>query len=124
MTQPPVIPPAPPIAQMSVSELDALVRAGGPWRGKAAFALIDRVPADAAAIEALGELAKLPSVRADRIHMITLAWAMIIGLLAGETPRSREVAEAAFADLGASEQESLLRYLKVNAIEDAHPDRL
>lgn len=123
MTQPRAVPPAPPTAEMSVAELDALIRAGGPYRGKAAFALIDRVPGDAAAVEALGELAKLGPVQADRMHMISLAWAMIIGLLAGETRRAREVAYAAFGDLDASEQERLLRYLKVNAIEDAHPDR-
>jgi hypothetical protein len=123
MSQSPAVPPAPPTAAMSVDELDALVRAGGPHRGKAAFALIDRVPGDAAAVEALGELAKLPSVRADRRHMITLAWAMIVGLLAGETPRSRELAYVAFAELAASEQESLLAYLKVGTIVDAHPDR-
>jgi len=29
----------------------------------------------------------------------------------------------AFAELGASEQGMLLLYLKVEAIEDAHPDR-
>ena len=126
MSQPPVLPPAPPTGEMSVGELDALIRAGGPYRGMAAFALIDRVPGDAAAVEALGALAKLPSVQADRRlrgHKISLAWGMIIGLLAGETPRCRELAYVAFAELGASEQGMLLLYLKVEAIEDAHPDR-
>jgi hypothetical protein len=114
------MPPA--TAHMNVTELEALVRAGGPYRGKAAFALIDRVPDDAAVVS-LGELARLPAVQADRMHMITLAWAMIIGLLAGETTQSRDAAYAAFADLPAGERAEFLSYIKANTIEDAHPGR-
>lgn len=113
--------PAPAVAQMTTAELDALVRAGGPYRGKAVFALIDRLPHDSAAVEALGELAKLPLVRNDRLHLVTLAWAAITGLLAAETPRSRALAYAAFAALPASEREELLRSWKATTIEEAHP---
>lgn len=115
--------PAPAVTQMTTSELDALVRAGGPYRGKAIFALIDRLPGDQAAIEALGELAKLPLVRNDRLHMVTLAWAVITGLLAAETPRSRALAYEAFAALPASEREDLLRSWKAATIEEAHPTK-
>ena len=85
------------------------------------FALIDRIPGDAAAIEALGELARLPLLRNDRIHMVTLAWAAITGLLAAETPRSRELAYEAFAALPASEREDLLRSWKAPSVEEACP---
>jgi hypothetical protein len=113
--------PAPAVGQMSTAELDALVRAGGPYRGKAVFALIDRVPGDTAAVEALGELAKLPLLRNDRLHLVTLAWAAITGLLAAETPRSRALAYEAFAALPGSEREDLLRSWKATTIEQAHP---
>jgi len=86
------------------------------------FALIDRLP-DPGAVEALGRLAKLPLLRRDKFHMITLGWAAIIGLLAGETPRSRQLAYEAFADLDEREQADFLRYLKAETIMDAHPDR-
>jgi hypothetical protein len=122
MTEPkPNLGPAPSTETMTVTELDTLARAGGPWRGKAVFALIDRVPGDTAAVDALGELAKLPVLRNDRIHMVTLAWAAITGLLAGETPRSRALAYSAFAELGEREQEDFLRSLKASSIEEAHP---
>jgi len=124
MTQPePEIGPAPETARMTAAELDALVRAGGPYRGKAVFALIDRTPGDAGAIEALGRLARLPLLRNDRVHLVTLAWAAIIGLLAAETPRSRALAYAAFAELPGTEQQDLLRSLKAPTIEQAHPEK-
>jgi hypothetical protein len=113
--------PVPAVGQMTTAELDTLIRAGGPHRGKAVFALIDRVPADAAAVEALGKLAKLPVVRNDRIHLVTLAWAAITGLLAAETPRSRALAYEAFAALPPPEREDLLRAWKATSIETAHP---
>jgi hypothetical protein len=122
MTQPPTFPPAPATAQMTVGQLDELVRAGGPYRGKGVFALIDRLP-DPGAVETLGQLAKLPLLRRDKLHMITLGWAAIIGLLAGETPRSRQLAYEAFADLDEREQADFLRYLKAESIEAAHPER-
>jgi hypothetical protein len=52
--------------------------------------------------------------------MITLGWAAIIGLLAGETPRSRQLAYEACANLDEREQAELLRYLKAETIEAAH----
>lgn len=119
----PSLPPAPATGQMGVAELDALVRAGGPYRGRAVFELIDRSATDPAAVAALGELAKLPLLQTDRAHEVTLAWAAIIGLLATETAASRELAYAAFAALPTSEQPRLLAYLKTDQITDAHPPR-
>lgn len=53
--------------------------------------------------------------------MVTLAWAAITGLLAAQTPRSRELAYEAFAALPASEREDLLRSWKASSVEEAHP---
>src|SRR6266545_2514706 len=100
--------PAPATETMTVSELDALARARGPWRGKAVFALIDRIPGDAAAVEVLGDLAKQPAVRNDRMHLVTLAWAVVQALLAADTPRARALAEGAFDEFDEMEQEKFL----------------
>ena len=50
------------------------------------------------------------------------AWAAIIGLLAAETPFARQAAYLAFADLEQADRGHLLAYLKVERIEDAHPN--
>ncbi|NUO57815.1 MAG: hypothetical protein HOV78_14190 [Hamadaea sp.] len=115
--------PAPETGTMTVAELDALARARGPWRGKAVFALIDRIPADSDAVESLGDLARQPIVRANRMHLVTLAWAVIQALLAAGTPRSRELAERAFAELSPAEQQDFLRYLKAPSIQAANPPK-
>ncbi len=52
---------------------------------------------------------------------MSLAWAAITGLLAAGSPRARETAYAAFADLPAGDREQFLGYLRVERIEDAYP---
>jgi hypothetical protein len=124
MTIPPPPPrsPEPPVGSMSVAELAGLVRAHGPYRGKAVFELAARARTDDAAATALGEVSRLPAARGDRLfHLVSLAWAAITGLLAAETPHARRTAYAAFADLEPGDQEALLSYLKAERIEDAHP---
>jgi hypothetical protein len=119
---PPPLPPEPPVRDMSVTELTALVEGGDVYRAKAVFELAARAPTDDAAATALGGLTHLPLLRNDRhFHLVSLAWAAIIGLLAAETAHSRRIAYAAFADLDPSDQSALLSYLKAERIEDAHP---
>ncbi|NJC86191.1 hypothetical protein HC030_27145 [Planosporangium mesophilum] len=106
---------------MSNTELAELVRAGGPYRGKAVFELADRAATDDRAATVLGELTMLPVLRNDRLHLVSLAWAAIIALLAAKTPHARQVAYRSFAALAESEQRDLLDYLRCDRIEDAHP---
>ncbi|BBH66676.1 hypothetical protein ACTI_33610 [Actinoplanes sp. OR16] len=113
--------PAPPVGEMSNSALADLVRAGGPFRGKAVFELGDRAATDDDAATVLGELTALPVVRDDRFHLVTLAWAAIVALLTAGTPHARQVAYQAFAGLPDSEQRDLLLYLHCDRIEDARP---
>jgi hypothetical protein len=113
--------PEPPTGGMSNAELADLVRAGGPWRGRAVYELGDRAVADDGAATILGELTRATSVREDRFHLVTLAWAAIVALLAAATPHAREVAYRAFADLPETEQQDLLHHLRVDRIEDARP---
>jgi hypothetical protein len=106
---------------MSNAELAELVRAGGPYRGKAVFALGDRAATDDDAATVLGELTGLPVLRDDRINQMSLAWAAIAALLAAETPHARQVAYRSFAALPEPDQRDLLAYLRCDRIEDAHP---
>jgi hypothetical protein len=70
-----------------------LVESRNVYRAKAVFELAARAGTDEAAAVALGELSRTPVLRNDRLDgYVSLAWAAIIGLLAGETPRSREIA--------------------------------
>lgn len=118
---PPRLPAPPPVKQMSNAELADLATQGGPYRGKAVFELVDRARADDAAAGLLDQLSRLPALRQDRIHVVSLAWAAIIGLLAAETPEARKHAYAAFAALDPAEQADFLSYVGAERIEDAHP---
>lgn len=112
----------PPVRSLSVAELKTLVESRNPYRGKAVFELAARAREDDDAVVALGEVSRLPAARQDRLfHLVSLAWAAIIGLLAAETAGSREQARAAFADLDGDDRANLLAYLKVESIEEAHP---
>ncbi|MFC7532217.1 hypothetical protein [Actinoplanes sp. GCM10030250] len=113
--------PVPPVREMSNADLAALVRAGGPFRGKAVFELGDRAAADNDAATTLGDLTTLPVLREDRFHAVSLAWAAIVSLLAAETPHARQVAYRSFAALTDTEQKNLLDHLHCSRIEDAHP---
>ncbi|WP_221326162.1 hypothetical protein [Actinoplanes sp. L3-i22] len=106
---------------MSNMELAELIRAGGPYRGKATFELGDRAATDNEAASLLGELTNLPALREDRIHAMSLAWAAITALLAARTPHARQVAYQAFGALPEHEQRDLLAYLRCTRIEDAQP---
>ncbi|MEU7906898.1 hypothetical protein [Actinoplanes sp. NPDC049118] len=98
---------------MSVPELTALARGNDPHRARALLELIRRARTDDAATDALGELSRLPSLREDRMfHLVSLAWAAIIGLLAAATERSWATAHAAFADLDPNDRVALLSYLE------------
>jgi hypothetical protein len=120
---PPQLPPEPPVRDMPVSELRALVEARNVYRAKAVFELAGRAGTDDNAVDALRDLSRSPILRNDRLHgYVSLAWAAIVGLLAGETPRSREAAYTAFAHLDADDQQLFLTYLKADRIEDAHPN--
>jgi hypothetical protein len=120
---PPPLPPEPPVRDMSVSELRALVVARNVYRAKAVFELTARAGTDDNAVDALRDLSRSPILRNDRLHgYVSLAWAAIVGLLAGETSRSREAAYTAFAHLDADDQQLFLTYLKAERIEDAHPN--
>jgi hypothetical protein len=126
MTIPPApqLPPEPPVREMAVGELAALVEGRNVYRAKALFELAARAAQDDAA-DALGHLSRLPVTRDDRLfHLVSLAWAAIIGLLAAGTPHARQVAYAAFADLDPRDRADLLDYLQVQRIEDAHPEPL
>ncbi|MEU8242053.1 hypothetical protein AB0C07_27690 [Actinoplanes missouriensis] len=113
--------PEPPVGEMSNAALADLVRSGGPFRGKAVYELGDRAATDGDAATVLGELTRLPLVREDRIHRVSLAWAAIVALLAAETPHARQVAYHAFAALPEPDQQGLLDHLRCRRIEDAHP---
>ncbi|MET8150457.1 hypothetical protein ACIBSW_09570 [Actinoplanes sp. NPDC049668] len=105
--------PAPPVHDMSVPELTALACGNHPHRGRAVLELIGRARTDDAATDALGDLSRLPSLREDRMfHLVSLAWAAIIGLLAAATERSWATAHAAFADLDFDDRLALLTYLE------------
>ena len=106
----------------TVGELKALVEAGDVYRAKAVFELAARAGADDSAAAVLGDLSRLPLLRNDRLfHLVSLAWAAIIGLLAAGTDVARRIAYASFADLDPADQRSLLAYLRVDRVEDAHP---
>ncbi|MEU4158353.1 hypothetical protein [Actinoplanes sp. NPDC026670] len=113
--------PVPPVREMSNTALADLIRAGGPYRGKAVFELGDRAANDESAASLLGDLTRLPVLRADRIHRLSLAWAAIISLLAAKTSYARQTAYQSFAALPESEQRDLLAYLRCDRIEDAQP---
>jgi hypothetical protein len=105
--------PAPPVHDMSVPELTALAGGNDPHRARAVLELIGRVRTDDDATDALGELSRLRSLRDDRMfHLVSLAWAAIIGLLAAATERSWMTAHAAFADLDPDDRLALLLYLE------------
>ncbi|MCY1138168.1 hypothetical protein OWR29_09180 [Actinoplanes sp. Pm04-4] len=119
---PPALPPEPPVRDMTVGELRALVERRDVYRAKAVFELAARARDDDAAAETLAELSRLPVLRNDRLHgFVSLAWAAISGLLAAETPRARQTAYAAFADLPPGDQDLFLTYLRADTIEAAHP---
>lgn len=103
------------------AELEELVRLNRQYRGKAIFELVDRAPSDGDAAARLATLSRLPVTRDDRLHLVSLAWAAIIGLLATENTSTRRLAYDAFHDLDVTDRESLLRYLGCERIEDAHP---
>ncbi|MFF0659426.1 hypothetical protein [Micromonospora tulbaghiae] len=107
---------------MSNAELADLAAGGGPYRGKALFELVDRARLDDDAATRLDQLSRLPALREDRaFHLVSLAWAAIIGLLAAETPHARTSAYAAFEALDRADQVNLLAYLQTERIEEAHP---
>lgn len=84
--------------------------------------MIDRARTDDDAVARLDQLSRLPALREDRaFHLVSLAWAAIIGLLAAETSHARAAAYGAFAALGRADQTDLLRYVRAEHIEDAHP---
>ncbi|MGC4746128.1 hypothetical protein ACLQ28_10755 [Micromonospora sp. DT201] len=107
---------------MTNQELAELANSGGPYRGKAVFELVDRARADDDAASQLDQLSRLPALREDRaFHLVSLAWAAIIGLLAAETAQARARAYAAFEALNRTEQTHFLAYVGAERIEDAHP---
>jgi hypothetical protein len=115
----------PELRDMTVGELSEVVERGDLYRARAVFELAERAATDEAAVIALGALSRLAVTRDDRLfHLVSLAWAAIIGLLAAETPVARQTAYAAFADLETTDRQELLTYLRAERIEDAHPDRL
>ncbi|MGC4878377.1 hypothetical protein ACLQ26_19230 [Micromonospora sp. DT43] len=107
---------------MTNEELAKLAASGGPYRGKAVFELVDRAHSDDDAAIRLDRLSRLPALREDRaFHLVSLAWAAIIGLLATETSHARARAYAAFEALARTEQTDFLAYVRAERIEDAHP---
>ncbi|WP_433352102.1 hypothetical protein ACQPYV_17840 [Micromonospora saelicesensis] len=107
---------------MSNADLAHLAASGDPYRGKAVFELVDRARSDDDAASRLDQLSRLPTLREDRaFHLVSLAWAAIIGLLAAETVHARTSAYAAFEALGRSERADFLAYVQAERIEDAHP---
>jgi hypothetical protein len=119
---PPPLPPEPPVRDLTVGELAGLVERRDVYRAKAVFELAARAAGDEAAAAALERLSRLPVARDDRLfHLVSLAWAAIIGLLAAETPFARQAAYAAFGGLEPADQSDLLAYLRAGRIEDAHP---
>jgi hypothetical protein len=119
---PPQLPPEPNVRDMSVPDLRSLVERRDVFRAKAVLELAARAANDDAAVPALAEISRIAYVRNDRLfHMVSLAWAAIIGLLAAETPASRAAAYQAFADLEPADRADLLTYLRADRIEHAHP---
>ncbi|TQS42637.1 hypothetical protein [Cryptosporangium phraense] len=117
--------PVLPVHELSNAELEEAVRSGHFYRARAVFELGDRARSDTDAADRLGALTQLSLLQNDRLfHLVSLAWAAIISLLSAEAPHPRSVAYAAFAGLEDDDQRRLLRYLKVDRIEDAHPGRL
>jgi|tagenome__1003787_1003787.scaffolds.fasta_scaffold18485930_1 hypothetical protein len=107
---------------LSDDELADAIRAGGRLRGPAMFELIDRGHDNPASVETLGTVALFEPLRDERLfHLVSFAWAAIIGLLSIETVRSRQLGYQAFGALPKDDQASLLRYLKAQRIEDSHP---
>ncbi|MET7966531.1 hypothetical protein [Micromonospora sp. NPDC005305] len=107
---------------MNNAELAELAAGGSPYRGKAVFELVDRARVDDDAATKLNQLSRLPTLREDRaFHLVSLAWAAIIGLLAAETPHARTSAYAAFEALDRADQADFLSYLRAERIEEAHP---
>ena len=107
---------------MSNAELARMVEAEHPYRGKALFELCDRVPNDDDAVTKVAMLTRLTSLRQARLFdRVSLAWSAIIALLAAETGHARAEAYAAFGALSEAEQQDMLDYLEVGAIEEAHP---
>ncbi|WP_433292593.1 hypothetical protein ACQP2F_28410 [Actinoplanes sp. CA-030573] len=110
---------------MTVAELRTMIEGRDVFRAKAVFELAARASGDESAVAALAHVSRIDFVRDDRLfHLVSLAWAAIIGLLAAETPSARRAAYEAFADLSATDQGDLLRYLKADSIESAHPASL
>jgi hypothetical protein len=107
---------------MTVPQLKALAWGCTPYRARAVLELAQRARREEAAVAALGELSRLPPLHEGRLfHLVTLSWASITALLAAETPASRQLAYARFADLDHDDQRALLLYLNAPTIEDAHP---
>jgi len=122
---PPPLPPAPNVRDMSVPDLFALVERRDVFRAKAVLELAARAGHDDDAVPALAEISRIAYVRNDRLfHLVSLAWAAIIGLLAAETTTARAAAYRSFADLDPADQANLLTYLRADRIEDAHPEPL
>jgi len=114
--------PAPPVDRMSNAELARMVESEHPYRGKALFELSDRIAHDDDAATKVAMLSRLSSLRHARLFdRVSLAWSAIIALLAAETPHSRAAAYEAFGALEPAEQQDMLDYLEVSAIEEAHP---
>ncbi|MGA5304023.1 hypothetical protein ACPCHT_29155 [Nucisporomicrobium flavum] len=114
--------PAPAVERMDNAELARMVEAEHPYRGKALFELSDRIAHDDDAATKVAMLSRLSSLRQARLFdRVSLAWSAIIALLAAETPHSRSAAYEAFGALDVAEQQDMLDYLEVTAIEDAHP---
>lgn len=115
--------PEPRLDGMSVDELVEFAQSRNRYAGRAVFELGLRAPGDDAAAAGLGALSRVQKLRDDRVfHLVSQAWAAIIGLLAAETPFARQAAYLAFADLEQADRGHLLAYLKVERIEDAHPN--
>ena len=107
---------------MSNAELARMVEAEHPYRGRALFELCDRAPRDDDAATKVAMLSRLHSLRDTRLFdRVSLAWSAIIALLGAETGHARGAAYEAFGALEPGEQRSLLAYLEVATIEQAHP---
>ncbi|MEV0460778.1 hypothetical protein [Catellatospora methionotrophica] len=113
------------VKALSDHEIIELIGRGRTLRRAALLELIDRARTDAHLVQPLADLAEDPRLREDRLfHLVSMAWVAIIGLLGIETRGSRAAASRAFAALDARDQELLLGYLRVERLEDAHPDRV
>ena len=107
---------------MGNAELARMVESEHPYRGKALFELSDRIPHDDDAATKVAMLSRLSSLRTARVFdPVSLAWSAIIALLGGGTALARDLAYEAFGALDPDEQRRMLKYLEVDAIEQAHP---